>query len=112
QNSRHNFQKSQRRIHRLQLRDRNRTSHTHLTSVNFLSSHFQSLLRLHQGICLNTPARTNAASTNASNTAHTSIEKPRCFTGPATTCPCSLIPFLLSLSRTKTRTTAIKTKTR
>src|SRR5258706_5409241 len=87
----HNFQGSQRRIHRAHLRNSNRTCHTPPHPVNFPSSLFPLLLRLHQGICLNTPARTNAASTNASNTAHASIEKPRCFTGPATACPGSFI---------------------
>src|ERR1700757_899648 len=98
QNARHNFQESQRRIHRPHVRNSNRTCHTppHPRQFSIFAFSPSFFPRLHQGICLNTPARTNAASTNASSTAHASIEKPRCFTGTAA-CICSLIVFLLSV---------------
>src|SRR6267154_1185178 len=106
QHSRHNFQELQRRIYRPYLRDRNRTCHTPPHSLFTIpmatkcrncscgALRRRSSYWAHHGICLNTPARTNAASTNASNTAHASIENPRCFTG-SNACPCSLILFLL-----------------
>src|SRR5262249_26531968 len=66
----------------------------HLVSVDLLRA-LASLVSFHHGICLNTPTRTNAASANASSTAHASIENPCGFAGDRTACSCSLISFLL-----------------